>query len=202
MALVNDFDSIIFDYGGVLATHQTDADLAKLARLLGVTTDQFSELYWANRAEYDRGALTAAEYWMDMLRHSQKNMDAALVDKLTDLDSASWMHFDEPMWDWIDHLRLAKKRIAVLSNMPRELGEALKTKTDRLGAFDHVTLSFEVHSVKPEPAIYEHCLTGLGTTPERTLFFDDRIENVQGAELLGIRAIQFLDRDEVLEKLR
>ncbi len=201
MALVNDFDSIIFDYGGVLVTHQTDADQAKLAGLLGVTVEQFTELYWANRIEYDRGALTGPEYWMEMMRQSGATMDASVIDKLTDLDSASWMRFDEPMWDWIDHLRAAKKRVAILSNMPRDLGDELKTKTDRLGAFDQVTLSFDVHAVKPEPAIYEHCLAGLGSTPERTLFLDDRIENVQGAELLGIRAMQFLDRDDMLLQL-
>jgi FMN phosphatase YigB (HAD superfamily) len=38
--------------------------------------------------------------------------------------------------------------------------------------------------------------------PGRTLFLDDRIENVRGAELLGISAMQFLDRDEVLQRLR
>ncbi len=202
MALVNDFDSIIFDFGGVLVTHQTDADQAKLASLLGVTVEQFSELYWANRIEYDRGALTGPEYWMEIMQQSGANIDASLIDKLTDLDSASWMRFDEPVWDWIDQLRSAKKRVAILSNMPRDLGDAIKTKTDRLGAFDQVTLSFDVHAVKPEPAIYEHCLAGLGSTPERTLFLDDRIENVQGAELLGIRAIQFLDRDTALLQLR
>jgi putative hydrolase of the HAD superfamily len=106
------------------------------------------------------------------------------------------------MWDWIDQLRGAGKRVAILSNMPRELGEALKVKTDKLNCFDHVTLSYEVHAVKPEPAIYEHCLEGIGTSPEQTLFLDDKIANVQGAELLGIRAIQFLDRDDVLMRVR
>jgi putative hydrolase of the HAD superfamily len=86
--------------------------------------------------------------------------------------------------------------------MPRELGEALKSRTDRFHPFDHVTLSYEVHSVKPEPAIYQHCLKGLGTTAERTIFFDDRIANVHGAELLGIHAIEFLDRDDVLLAMR
>ena len=65
-----------------------------------------------------------------------------------------------------------------------------------------MTLSYEVHSVKPEPAIYEHCLDGIGTPPEQTLFLDDKMVNVTGAEMLGIRAIQFLDRDDVLLRLR
>ena len=202
MALVNDFDSVIFDYGAVLVKHQTEADQAAMSKLVGADPDRFSEFYWADRTEYDRGAISAAEYWTGIMRQCQVPVNPANVDKLTELDSSSWMRFDEPMWDWIDQLRSAKKKVAILSNMPRDLGEALQQRTDRLAAFDQVTLSYQVHSVKPEPAIYEHCLEGLGTAPNRTFFLDDRIENVQGAELLGIRAMQFLDRDEALLQLR
>jgi putative hydrolase of the HAD superfamily len=68
--------------------------------------------------------------------------------------------------------------------------------------FDFVTLSYEVHSAKPEAAIYEHCLEGIGTDPARTVFFDDRIANVHGAEMLGIQGVEFLNRDEVLARFR
>jgi HAD superfamily hydrolase (TIGR01509 family) len=55
--------------------------------------------------------------------------------------------------------------------------------------------------VKPESAIYEHCLAGMGLRPEEILFLDDRIENIRGAERLGVRGVQFTSRDEVLPKL-
>jgi FMN phosphatase YigB (HAD superfamily) len=45
-------------------------------------------------------------------------------------------------------------------------------------------------------------MEGIGTAKERTLFLDDRIENIQGAETLGIRSIQFTSRDEVLLRIR
>jgi len=90
----------------------------------------------------------------------------------------------------------------MLSNMPRDLGEALASQTDRLLVFDHVTVSYDIRSAKPEPTIYQHCLAGIGTAPERTIFLDDRIANVRGAESLGIHAIEFLNRDDVLSRLR
>ena len=202
MALVDDFESIIFDYGGVLVGHQTQADQARMADAVGLPLEQFTERYWTNRADYDKGALTAPEYWMDIAAGSKSLLTEAEIDRLAGMDADSWMDFDEVMWEWLAELSEAGKRIAILSNMPRELGEALKGRTERLNAFDQVTLSYEVRSVKPEPVIYEHCLEGLDTPPERTLFFDDRMENIQGAELLGIRAIQFLKRDDVLLQVR
>jgi putative hydrolase of the HAD superfamily len=198
MALANSYDGYIFDYGGVLVHHQTDADHERLAELAAIPRERFSELYWSTRLDYDKGLVTGVEYWRNIGQGGGQTLAPELIDQLIELDNESWMHFDEAMWSWIAQLRSAAKRIAILSNMPRDLGEALKSRTDRFQPFDHVTLSYEVHSVKPEPAIYQHCLEGLGTAPERTVFFDDRIVNVHGAELLGIQAIEFLNRDDVL----
>ena len=202
MALVDRFEGIIFDYGGVLVHHQTDDDQSRLAALTGIPQDRFTELYWSLREEYDKGLLTAAEYWQLIARESGTSLSLEMIEQLTELDTKTWMHFDTLMWEWVEQLREAGKRVAMLSNMPRDLGEALKTTTNRLSRFDHVTLSYEVHSAKPEPAIYEHCLEGLETPAEGTLFLDDRMANVHGAEMLGMRAMQFLDRDDVLLQLR
>ncbi len=202
MALVNSFDGFILDYGGVLARHQTEADQARLANLAGVPRHAFAELYWSKRPDYDRGLITGPEYWQSIAKLFGNRLSAHAIDQLIEFDNVSWMQFDSVMWDWIDQLHAAGKRMAMLSNMPRELGDVLIAGTRKLNAFDHLTLSYHVHAVKPEPVVYEHCLEGLGTAPETTLFLDDRIENVQGAELFGIRAIQFTSSDEILLRLR
>ena len=202
MARANSYDGYIFDYGGVLAHHQTDAEQARLAAIAEIPQERFSSLYWDTRLDYDKGSVTATEYWRNIGRGANKALTDAVIEQIVDTDNRSWMHFDQAMWDWIGELRAAGKRVAMLSNMPRDLGEALASQTDRLRAFDHVTVSYDVRSAKPEPAIYEHCLAGIGTAPERTIFFDDRIANVQGAESLGIHAIEFLNRDDVLRRMR
>ena len=202
MALVNSIDALIFDYGGVLVRPQSKADEAAMAGILSLPVEQFHNLYWGRRADYDKADLSAEDYWHDIARQSGTKLAASALEELIRLDTQSWMQFDDLMWQWLADLRKAGKRLAMLSNMPRELGEALKL-TDRLRAFDFVTLSYEVRVVKPVAAIYEYCLDGLDAPAcERTLFFDDRIENVQAAEQLGLRAIQFLNRDQVLQQLR
>ncbi len=64
--------------------------------------------------------------------------------------------------------------------------------------FDCLVFSHEVHLVKLEAAIYEHCLRTLGTTALETLFIDDREVNVKAAQRLGIRVLRF----ESVEQLR
>jgi len=202
MALAEGFEAFIFDYGGVLVHHQTEADQSRMAQLAGIPKDQFTDRYWSERPEYDKGLVSNVQYWQNIASASSVQLALNIIEQITELDNESWMQYDSAMWDWINQLRAAGKRVAMLSNMPRDLGEALRSRTSKLDSFDQVTLSYEVHAIKPEPAIYEHCLEGLGASPEQTLFIDDRIANVQGAELLGIRAVQFTSRDEVLLRLR
>jgi putative hydrolase of the HAD superfamily len=202
MALLSSFDGLIFDYGGVLVHDQTAEDQARLAAIAGVPQQRFGELYWANRVDYDKDLLTAAEYWQSLAAAAGSTADQKAIDQLIEIDAASWMIFDSVMWEWIEQLRAAGKRVAMLSNMPRDLGNVLKTRTDRLERFDFVTLSYQVRSAKPDAAIYEHCLDGLGVAAQKVLFFDDKIANVQGAELLGMRGMQFTGRDEVLARVR
>jgi putative hydrolase of the HAD superfamily len=202
MALVSSYDGFMFDYGGVMVHHQSDSDQAKLAQIAGIPKDVFTELYWSERCDYDKDLISGIEYWQIVAQRGGTTFTEQVIQELIDFDNQTWMQFDSVMWEWIDQLRGAGKRVGLISNMPRDLGEALKSSTQKLSSFDRVTLSYEIRAVKPEPAVYEHCLEGLNTPPEQTLFLDDRIENVQGAELLGIRAIQFTSRDDVMLRLR
>lgn len=201
MALVSSYQGFIFDYGGVLARHQTVEDRARLASLAGIPEPLFEELYWAQRPPYDKDHITASEYWTSVAEIAGATLTANAIERLTEFDTESWMQFDSVMWDWVGELRRAGKSVAMLSNMPRDLGEALKTRTNKLASFDHVTLSYEVRSIKPDAPAFEHCLAGLDMPADQLLFLDDRIENIHGAEALGIRGIQFTDRDDVLLRL-
>jgi putative hydrolase of the HAD superfamily len=202
MGFLNLYDGFIFDYGKVLVTEPTGAERVQMAGIVGISLAEFDELYWRDRLDYDKGLQTAIEYWQEIANAAGKVLMLPQIERLSALDSGSWMHFDEVMWEFVAELRESGKRVAILSNMPRDLGETIKSQTQRFVGFDHVTLSYEVKSVKPEAAIYEDCLRGIGTELKRTVFFDDKIANVKGAEMLGLAAVEFLDRDAVLGMVR
>lgn len=62
---------------------------------------------------------------------------------------------------------------------------------DRLGVFDRVHLSHELGARKPERAVFRTVLDLEGVDPERTVFVDDRPENVAAARETGLRALRF-----------
>ena len=59
--------------------------------------------------------------------------------------------------------------------------------------FAGVLVSGEERIVKPDPAIYRLALDRFGLEAERTLFLDDRAENVAGALAVGMQALLFTD---------
>jgi FMN phosphatase YigB (HAD superfamily) len=73
-------------------------------------------------------------------------------------------------WDMLKHMR---KNFAWLRN------------------FDCQIFSCEARMIKPDHAIYRHCLGFLGVRPSEALFIDDRPANVEAARNVGLTAIQF-----------
>jgi len=56
--------------------------------------------------------------------------------------------------------------------------------------FDRTFLSHELGLVKPDTEIFEHVVHSLGAPPERVVFLDDNRLNVQGAQAVGLAAVQ------------
>ena len=101
------------------------------------------------------------------------------------------MLVDAAMLDWLDMLHTAGIKTALLSNMPWDLIEHVRTHFKWMENFAFKTFSAEVRLIKPDGAIYQHTLKGLGLPAAETLFIDDRETNIRAAQALGIQAIQF-----------
>ena len=67
---------------------------------------------------------------------------------------------------------------------------------------DKVIYSYQVGCMKPEKEIYQKALNLSGSSPEKTLFIDDRIENIHGAASLGINTHHFRNRRTLLKSFR
>ena len=55
--------------------------------------------------------------------------------------------------------------------------------------------------MKPQPEIYQFALETIGVAPEETVFIDDFIENVEGAQTVGIHGILFTSPAQVRSEL-
>ena len=187
--------AVIFDYGNVLCQPQHSAEVEAMAAILELPRTRFEETYWRHRLVYDEGKLDAVDYWNNFGRVTR-----AQIDQLNRLDARSWTYPRDLMPDWARQLRETGFRIALLSNMPFTVRDAV-LRCDWLPPFDQQTFSCELRISKPAPEIYQHCLDGLDIAAEDALFLDDRPDNVQGAEAVGIQSILFTSARDLAAQL-
>jgi FMN phosphatase YigB (HAD superfamily) len=92
-------------------------------------------------------------------------------------------------------------RVYVLSNMGEVHWPHLVTLLD-LPAISHDALaSFMVRSMKPAPTIYAHAEQRFELVPDRTLFVDDRPDNVAAARARGWHAVRHVEPARTLATL-
>ena len=183
--------AIVFDFGGVLCFHPPDRQIRELAELCGLSREQFLEHYWGLRHAYDRGDFEPHEYWSKIGDATGRTYSSDQIEEFRRRDVNFWVNLDTRMMRWAAQVRASGIRTAVLSNLPRDLGEHLRNGMRLTESFDHHSFSYELRSAKPDAPIYRHAVGGLAVEPREALFLDDKIENIEGARAAGLHAIHF-----------
>jgi putative hydrolase of the HAD superfamily len=190
--------AVIFDYGMVLTGPQDPEAHAALLRITGLPLDRFESLYWADRHAYDAGKLTGLAFWQKLLREAGLHMSAATIDELNHWDARMWTTQNPAMLAWAEQLKQSGLLTAILSNM----GDSVLANIEReflwIHSFDVLIWSFQHLMAKPDPAIYHLVLEKLNVRPEEALFLDDKLLNVEAAQALGMKALEF----STIERLR
>jgi putative hydrolase of the HAD superfamily len=183
--------TVIFDFGYVLSLPPQTSDYQRLAALAGMDGMAFEEIYWGQRAAYDRGAIDGPTYWRRVAETAGREFTPTQIDSLIAADVAIWMRANPVMMEWVRALKSRGLKIAVLSNMPIEISKHMRQHAPWFGDFDYVCFSAEVQLAKPEAAIFHACLKVVRSRPEECLFIDDRAEHVAAARALGLQALKF-----------
>jgi putative hydrolase of the HAD superfamily len=181
---------VLFDYGGVICEPQPEADRARLARASGGPGTEFEAAYWRYRLDYDRAALDVTAYWQRVAADLGRSYTDAEIAELSRLDTASWLTLQPATVELITGLAAAGHRLALLSNAPADVAEAVR-ELPLSRRFGHLIFSCALKSAKPDPECFLAALALLDAGPADVIFVDDRPENVTAAAALGIRSFQF-----------
>ena len=92
--------------------------------------------------------------------------------------------------------------IYVLSNFPGDQYDKYEKHNSFLQIFDDKIISGHVGLAKPDIKIYQLAIDKFHLVPERSLFIDDKIENIEGAKQLGIQTIHLQNPDELPELIK
>ena len=125
-----------------------------------------------------------------------------VIEKLRRWDVEMWSRTNDSMIRWLESLRSAGVKTAILSNMPSDMVTHVRHNFPWLTHFDHQIFSADVRQIKPEPAIYEHSLKVLNVPASEVLFIDDRDANLEQARAAGLRVIRFQSVNQLRDDLQ
>ena len=194
------FDAILFDIGGVLLTngwdHRERAAIVEQFRLDGAEL----EAHHVKAFEpWERGELTLDEYLDAVVFYkprdfSREEFFAAICAQSKELPDGAMCILKE----------LAASDKCIVGSLNNEARETHEFRMEKFGLRDYLKFTFTSCYMalrKPDPNIYRHSLGILGKSPERSLFIDDRLENVAAAAAVGMKAIRFIGADSLRRDL-
>jgi putative hydrolase of the HAD superfamily len=194
--------AIVFDIGGVLLRTDDRTSRIELENQYNLPPGASDQLVFDNPKSKlsSLGQADPSEIWQ------------YVADSLS-LTDQTLIEFEEHFWsgDRVDDALVrfiqdsrANYTTALLSNA---WVDARQTFAEKYGLIegeivDYVLISAEIGLVKPDPRIYQVLAETIHHPFEEILFIDDFIENIRGAEDLGINTIHYQPGMDLLSRLK
>ncbi|UJX39966.1 HAD family phosphatase [Desulfovibrio sp. JY] len=191
-------DTVLFDFGGVLAEEGFFKGLTAIAEQAGrdpaTVVPVAYEMAWSTG--FVVGGCDEAGFWQAFREATGiAGDDAALTEMV--LSRFTPRPF---MFAIVDAARAAGMKTAILSDQTTWLPR-LDAKYDVFSHFDAVFNSYDHGVTKRDAAFFELALDHLGSAPAASIFIDDAPRNVDLAASLGLRAILYTDKVAFLRDL-
>ncbi|WP_130735593.1 HAD family phosphatase [Flavobacterium sp. J27] len=197
-------DTIIFDFGDVFINLDHNAT-EKALQNLGVR-EWNSELDALNKS-YEVGKIDELAFIEGIQRHTNA------ADLLTIREAWNAILLDFPLYR-LEFLQMigSKYRLFLLSNTDSTHIDKFEHKVgqsfarDFYSCFEKVYFSFEIGQRKPDENTYKYIINNHNLVPKKTLFVDDKLENIEGAQKAGLQTWHLNPKKEdvtlLFEKLK
>lgn len=192
--------NVVFDVGNVLVKWspteiitRTFADVSDIASL---TSAIFTHDIWY---ALNRGELTEEEAKQEYHRHLQipeSDLDRLFYHIKDTLDLV------DGSVELLERVYQAGYPLYALTDNVKELVHYLRKRYDFWTYFQGAIVSAEVKCLKPEPAIYQHLLNDYELVASETVFIDDSLPNIHGAQALGLQTVHFHDAEQCANALK
>lgn len=200
----SNLQAVLFDIGGVIITD--GPDMRQVATVLGLpptgqAVARVNRMVWQVRDAYDLG-LSDEDYWAQVacLSQAPRPPSQQTVAELIAMDVERWHRPRSQTVELMQAIHNQGLAVGVLSNAPHALSRSFASLPWTWFLSVRV-FSCDLGVAKPAQAIYRACLDQLGLDAGKVGFFDDRADNVLGAQAVGIRAALWVDTTEARKRL-
>lgn len=194
----NRYKAIGFDWGGVLNGQPGKVFGQQMAKLLGVTHEQYLTAYFHHNKKINRGEIDWPQLWALVLGELGK------LDKLPKAialaEATHRLSPNQKVINLVDKLKAAGYKVGLLSNNTDEKAAQIRA-TSLQTHFDVFHISSETGYVKPEPETFNHFAKALGVKLEELIFIDDAEKSLSTAKECGYTPILFDSYDQLVSEL-
>ncbi|MFI4910816.1 MAG: HAD family hydrolase [Sedimentisphaeraceae bacterium JB056] len=194
--------TIIFDWGGVLIDPPAANIINYCSRVTGISGEDFMNAYRQIEFDFYRGTISEPQLWQHICSVNGIDTPAECLNE----GRSKWlMAFDTAykprpeMFKIIADLKNNGYKIGLLSNA--ELPVLTYFEEEIYEDFDFSVFSCIEQMAKPDAEIYHLAAEKAQMPAEKCLFVDDKEENTNAAEKIGMKAIHFKNFDDFKEKL-
>ena len=192
-------DLVLFDVGGVLGTNAWDREQrAEAVAKFGLDAEDFQYRHEEMVGAFESGEVTLDEYLAITVFCAPRSFSADEFKKFMFAQSVAW---PDSIGVARDLARSGKVRLATLNNESEELNRYRIELFGLGGIFPTFFTSCWLAVRKPTRHIYERVLGMTQAAPARTVFIDDRLQNLAPATSLGIQTLHFTTAPQLREDL-
>jgi putative hydrolase of the HAD superfamily len=191
-------DTILFDFGGVLADEGFRNGLAAIGKINGLSEESVNRI--GHELVFETGYVTGRAKearWWDALRSeagvrgTDEELRREILDRFT---LRSWM------LEMVQRLKLGGLTVGILSDQTNWLDE-LDARLDFYGRFDFVFNSYHMGKSKNDPSHFDDVLRLLNREGQSVLFIDDNAGHAGRAEARGWKTILYKTRGDFFLEL-
>jgi putative hydrolase of the HAD superfamily len=180
---------VISDLGKVILLFDNSVFFQKLARYCPYSAHDIAErIHWRKDMirSFDTGEIGPADFFRAVSHILEAKIEQDTFFRFyNDVFSVN-----PTVLGFLKRLKIHNKMI-LLSNTDVERFGFIKKKFPEIFLFDDYVLSFEVGYRKPQPEIYMEAIKKARVRAEECVLLDDLLENVEGAQKLGMNAILY-----------
>jgi glucose-1-phosphatase len=194
-------DALLFDLGGVVIEIDFNRAFARWAahsqHRLDIIKAKFSFDCFYKR--HERGEIGASEYFASL----RASLGIDLSDtQFVDGWNAIYVREIPGIATLLQRAKSKMPLYAFTNSNPTHQHVWSKRFAAVLSLFHTVFVSSELGKRKPEPEAFHAIAAAIGVKVPRIVFFDDSLENVEGARAIGLRAVHVRSPADIEESLQ
>lgn len=186
--------TVVFDYGGVVASVDRSIVVAGLSELFGVENEAIEKALVEARAVRRSGGSEVA-YWEDFAEKQGSDLSDGWTKELQAINQ-SGLKPVEGVFELIDQIKERGVTVALFSNITPRYAAVVR-ELGHYDRFDHVILSCDTRLKKPDSVSYQNLFERLDCAPSECFFIDDKPLNIEVGKELGMDGIAFESVEQI-----